>query len=341
MIIQEIVLLLLIFIAISTILIFRKKFNFLSVSITVLCISLGVGLILLINVMSQSEYSDWFRDLEIENIALDDDIAIESIDGMKVLYNNTTDEELTYKSFTFDQFQPVFLSKVEKFYVIVFSQDTSKAYEDGRFYQGDYERFRQIDFLAFIDTENGYIHSLRDVELFARTIDLFSFMANDTSLVYKLYHHYSDKTFAYGFVSFFYSENASSQLSFIPTLEVGAFFYPMSDVQDVEGAIHDNVTNVVFGEDDTMLFTTDDGVIALTVTIQVSYRDDGLISGYSYGSDQLTPLDSQIYLQQGYYTEVDNIIYYVNNDMNLKILGSNLVTIPITDLEHWTDMIPE
>ncbi|MBI9008599.1 MAG: hypothetical protein JEZ05_01085 [Tenericutes bacterium] len=341
MIIQEIVLLLLIFIAISGILIFRKKFTFLSVSITVLCISLGVGLILLINVMSQSEYSDWFRDLEIQNIALDDDIAIESIDGIKVIYNNTTDEELTYKSFTFDQFQPVFLSKVEKFYVIVFSQDTSKAYEDGRFYQGDYERFRQIDFLAFIDTENGYIHSLREVELFSRSIDLYSFMANDTSLVYKLYHHYSEKTFAYGFISFFYTENASSQLSFIPTLDVGAFFYPMTDVQNVEGAIHDNVTKVVFGEDDIMLFTTDDGVICLEINIEVSYREDGLISGYSYGSEELTYLDNQIYLHQGYYTEVGNSIYYINNNMDLRKLGSNQVTIPITDLEHWNDMIPE
>jgi hypothetical protein len=113
----------------------------------------------------------------------------------------------------------------------------------------------------------------------------------------------------------------------------------MTSVHDVEGAIHDNVTHLVFGEDDTMVFTTDEGVIGISISINVSYRD-GLITGYGNNSDVLSSLDGLIYLQQGYYTEVNNIIYYVDNDMNLKRLGSSLIISSITDLEQWMNSIP-
>ena len=337
--IQGIFIFSIIFIGISVFVIAKKKYKVLSISFLVLCISIGIGVLAINTVVSQSEYSDWFRNLKIENITINDDLSIKDIEGKKVLYNNTIKEELNYSNFSFDSFMPVYLSKTNGFYVVVFSKDSNKTYDDERFYQGDYERFRQVDFIAFIDTEHGYIHALRDVELFGRSIDLSSFMSNNTALVYKIFHHYSEKTFAYGFATFLYSDRSSILFSIIPTLDVGAFFYPMTSVHDVEGAIHDNVTHLVFGEDDTMVFTTDEGVIGISISINVSYRD-GLITGYGYNSDLLSSLDGLIYLQQGYYTEVNNIIYYVDNDMNLKRLGSSQIIGNITDLELWTNSIP-
>lgn len=287
-----------------------------------------------------SDNSDWIGDHQINNINLNDSLSIRTIDGKKQLYNDTLNESIQFKNLDFKFLQPVFLSQVDNYYVVVFSLDGNKTYEDGRFYQGDLELQKSMDKLAFIDVEHAYIHELRKVELIGRTIDLFSMDSNDTSVAYKVYHYYSDLTFAYYFTTFSYAEKISLSQTYSITLEAGIYFYPMVQGHETEGAIQDNVTNFGWANDNYCIFNTEEGVKVGHFDIE-TYISDGFITGSSWRYNDLTFYDSEIYLQQGYYTVRHNLIYYVDNNMNLYELRGAGVLGPITDLEHWTDSIPE
>lgn len=306
------------------------------------CIGSALLIIVLVSafiygVSSNASEEDILRHLSIEELETGDTLSIKGNKGKKHLYNETISEWVEYQDFTYKSHQFVFLERIGDFYIAVLSKNPDKEYSDGRFYQADFERIPEADKLVFIDMKNSSLHILRKNELVGRTIDLKTIQASDTGLAYKVFHQFSDLTYAYFFTTFYYADLTSTSHTFMPTLDAGAF-----DKLPHEGdnKIANNVQHFEWANDNIAIFKSKNGV-EIVQTLLSHRTQNGLRVSTKITTNRHEYIADLIYVQEGYYTSKNNLIYYVDNDMSLKVIGDTKVVGVITDLENWLDSIPE
>jgi hypothetical protein len=294
--------------------------------------ALLVGIRILGSISTHNRY-DWFRTLNMENVEAGDQLALQN----HALFNVTKNAFVTYEDFAFETYRFVYLAPVGRFYVAVLSVDESQTYADGRFYQADTERIEGIDTLMFLDCEHGTMFAFDEHELIGKSIDLFSMQASDDAVAYKVYHPYSEKTFAYYASFFLYSEKSAILYTGSPTLSPSLYFFPIVGGED-PGVI-DWVDAFLLGSDSQMLIVVGDEAKALRMTIDIEISD-GLIHSLSYDIDDLTIHGGSNYLLEGYRMLYNGTIYYVDDDLRLRSIGSTVIHEEHVDLADWTDAIP-
>jgi hypothetical protein len=295
-------------------------------------IALMVGFRILGSLSTQNKYES-FRTLTMENVAQGDQLALQN----QALFNVTKNALVTYEDFAFETYRFVYLASVGRFYVAVLSVDETRSYADGRFYQADMERLDGIDTLVFLDCEHGTVFALDEHELIGRSLDLFSMQASDDAVAYKVYHPYSEKTFAYYASFFLVSERSAILYTGSPTLSPSVYFFPI--VGGENQSVFDWVDSFLLGSNSEILIVAGTEVKAVRMTVDVEI-DDGLIHSLSYDIDELTIHGGSNYLLQGYCMKYNGTIYYVDDLLRLRSIGSTLVHEDNVDLATWTQSIP-
>lgn len=282
--------------------------------------------------------AETFRNVDIQNVEAGDELVIRLRDGKKQLYNATKDDWVMYENFAFQHYEFVYLAEVGDFTVAVISTDPAQSFEDGRFYQADMERLEGIDQLLFLDKNHAVMHAFDERELIGRSIDLFSMQANADIVAYKVFHPYSDKTFAYYASFFLYSEHGASMFTMSPTLSPSIYFYPIIGGQS-EGVV-DNIDAFLLGRSSEMLIVAPNAVEAIRITIDVTIVD-GYIQSYGPSIDELSIAGGDALILQGYCMVLNGRIYYLDADRNLRVLGQSGILVEDVGLSNWTDSIPD
>lgn len=295
-------------------------------------IALMVGFRILGSLSTQTKY-EWFRTVTMENVDAGDQLALQNND----LFNVTKNAKVTYEDFVFETYRFVYLAPVGRYYVAVLSVDATQTYADGRFYQADTERLKGIDTMIFLDCEHGTVFAFDEHELIGRSIDLFSMQASDDAVAYKVYHPFSEKTFAYYASFFLYSEHSAILYTGSPTLSPSLYFFPI--IGGENQGVFDWVDSFLLGSDSQILIVAGTGVKAVRMTVDVEIYD-GLIHSLTYDIDDLTIHGGTNYLRQGYFIQYDGAIYYVDDFLRLRSIGSTVVIQENVDLANWTQFVP-
>lgn len=307
----------------------RKKAMLLWI-VVIFALLLGFRILGSISIRTEVES---FRTLKMENVEAGDQLALQDHE----LFNLTKNALVRYEDFAFQAYRFVYLAPVGRFYVAVLSVDVAQTYADGRFYQADMERIDGIDRLVFLDPKHGTMFALDEHELIGRSLDLLSMQASDDAVAYKIHHPYSEKTFAY-YVSFFlFSEHSSILFTESPTLSPSVYFFPILGGENQ--GVFDWIDLFYWGDSSIALIVTQGEAKAVRMTSDITIYD-GLIHSLSYDFDDLTIHGGETYLLQGYCMRYEGIIYYVDDDLRLRSIGSTVIYEESVDLANWTQFVP-
>lgn len=282
-------------------------------------------------------FDEAFYSLKMENVDPGDELILSGEVGTLGLYNATKHVWVTYENFEFEHYHFVYLAKVDRSYVAVLSLDESKTYGDGRFYQADRERLDTIDRLVFVDVDHATMFQFDENELIGRSIDLFSMQASAGGIAYKVYHPYSETTFAYYVSCFLHSENSSILYTGSPTLSPSLYFFPILGGEN-SGAF--DWVDAFYWDDSSIALIVAQGEAKAVRTILDVDVEDGYIHSVGLDFDELTIHGGTTYLLQGYCMRYEGTIYYVDDDLRLRSIGSTVVHEENVDLAHWTQFVP-
>ena len=143
----------------------------------IIALSFGslIVLFLLVNYLTLPTTSEeFFYQIDIENKDLED-LKILEREQMKVLsYKNNL--EVTYirdgKEYQPKKNSIVYLRDLGSYYLAVYSLDSEKNYDHGRYILSDYESHEHIDRLYFINKKDGKMFIFYDYELIGKTLNL-------------------------------------------------------------------------------------------------------------------------------------------------------------------------
>jgi hypothetical protein len=313
----------------------KKRTIVLLVGLSVLVVAGGIRLLGVLHLAGSIHES--FRTLTMENVAPGDELTLSGENGNGRLYNATQHDWVTYRDFEFKHYRFVYLSKIDRHYVAVLSLDESKTYADGRFYQADRERLDTIDQLVFLDVDRATMFALDENELIGRSIDLFSMQASAEGVAYKVYHPFSDKTFAYYASYFLYSEHIAILFTGSPTLSPSVYFFPILGGEDQ--GVFDWIDAFYWGDSAIALIVAQGEATAVRTIFDIQI-ENGYIQSFGVNFDDLTIHGGTTHLLQGYCMRYEGTIYYVDDDLRLRSIGSTVVHEENVDLAHWTQFIP-
>lgn len=262
-----------------------------------------------------------FNRINIAHESTNNGLIIKNKSGTNILYDNIKNQEVTYfkdkKDVSSILYTPVYLRNLRNYYLVVFSTNQNKDYSAGRFIQGEYDFFN-ADQLCFIRKSDGVMIFFKDYELIGKTIDLNTIENIDNFVIYRV------------FVDF------ETDISFVGLYEI-------------DETIRINITTIItkihyHGEDYSYVkkfVTSNDFVFMWTNSynkVFVNTKKDG-------GHLSMNPITSymdQTYIIEGYFTNYNGDIYYVDNDLKIRKLnvkGEDLFIADVINLSNWESQL--
>jgi hypothetical protein len=226
------------------------------------------------------------------------------------------------------EFHPVYISDVhEEFYFVIFSRHVEKVIENV-YTQNDYERNElNSDVITIISKTSGLIASPHTYDLIGFTIGLDIEVTNH-SIRFPVFKPYTREV-SYYFVIFI--EEKHGLLSTMTDLILYSGF-------DRVLIHHVYTSQMILGvySDESIEF----GRFTYEFDYE-SYQGVMMRTGGGISGGPIDDLDDELYVKQGYFTAIDDAIYYVNNDLKIYryTLTSNTYVSDVIDLEHWMDQI--
>ena len=258
-----------------------------------------------------------------------ENLHIEKVDGVNVLYNNNAKVSYTYvgDGKAPETYYPVYLKDLDDYYLLVFSIDSNKDYSHNRFYQEDYERSYFIDWIYFVDKKTGDMYYLRVYNTIGKTLALDKF-ENVNGIV--IYHVLLD----------FELETSYCGLLFINTVEIGNGIFFSSEVTrfHYHGDDYSYIKKLLLTTKNQLIEVDSYGEIYYS-SFSYTYNNNGF-SMKRHTSSKI--LADEEYAKAGYITVVNDKIFYVNNNLEIyqfKYTGLDVYIEDVISLNTWEEQL--
>jgi hypothetical protein len=301
----------------------------------IIALSFGslIVLFLLVNYLTLPTTSEeFFYQIDIENKDLED-LKILEREQMKVLsYKNNL--EVTYirdgKEYQPKKNSIVYLRDLGSYYLAVYSLDSEKNYDHGRYILSDYESHEHIDRLYFINKKDGKMFIFYDYELIGKTLNLNTI--EEIENIGFLYHVLIDFEQEISYAALLAIKQSNAENRDYP-LSINIF---LTDTH-YHGTDYSYIQKVMVNKNKEFVWTDSYGK-AYQNTFTVSFTKD---SAHAYYGRKQEILEGENYFLQGYWKLKDDGLYYVDNNLKLyKLQNSSKTHISdIIDLEKWEELI--
>jgi hypothetical protein len=301
----------------------------------IIALSFGslIVLFLLVNYLTLPTTSEeFFYQIDIENKDLED-LKILEREQMKVLsYKNNL--EVTYirdgKEYQPKKNSIVYLRDLGSYYLAVYSLDSEKNYDHGRYILSDYESHEHIDRLYFINKKDGKMFIFYDYELIGKTLNLNTI--EEIENIGFLYHVLIDFEQEISYAALLAIKQSNAENRDYP-LSINIF---LTDTH-YHGTDYSYIQKVMVNKNKEFVWTDSYGK-AYQNTFTVSFTKD---SAHAYYGRKKEILEGENYFLQGYWKLKDDGLYYVDNNLKLyKLQNSSKTHISdIIDLEKWEELI--
>lgn len=311
-----------------TAIIYFKKKRRMVISVAILCLS-----------YLAFEFYTWtdepYYGFNYTHLVHDDktsDFTLSLIDD--VLYESSLNEPLDYKLLDWGSkrldYKPIYLKTLNAQYdLVIFSRNKNKQVTYGYYTHDDYEFNSDTQSkIVIVEKKTGKLLDFHSYDLIGYTLDLNNILVQDKTVALPVFKPFTNEV-SYYFA--LYIEDSDNYTSITDTY----LFFNMRSKLKYYAFGHEFYLGVF--EDGTINYQS-----FKSERIIEYIKGEPRIVSSSYGGRTLNALDDELYVQQGYFTVVNRLLYIVKNDLKIYRMNGNDLTYvaDVIDLKSWQTQIP-
>ncbi|WP_277618025.1 hypothetical protein [Paracholeplasma manati] len=256
------------------------------------------------------------------HLMLQDDVLIDGLTQEMVTYHTNLSKT------TIPTHRPIFLYETETYYFLIYTTNTAEHLDNQLFTLYDYE-FNKVDHnvMIILSKTTGQMAQFHQYEYIGKTIDLSRVKSTSQMLFLPVMKDYT-LDIAY-YAAIFVVED-----EFLVSFDAFGF----ASIND-----HQIIQFEAFNTYSIGLLS--DGSFELVkYTYNIHYETIHgklVVDHISYRDQIMDTLKDETYISQGYFHVNNDVLYYIDNDLNLCAFDDGKITIikPIQHLDNWINEI--